>query len=346
MHPPPSPEQQLVFLDCIQRLFDEGEFVATYKFALLLALAELAVEQGEDSGETLDLPYPLIADKFLELYWPQVAPYSGDGEHGVLVQNNGRQAATVTLLYKLRAKYSTLPRARASSDWRPAIRKTVALLKEMPLWRLQVLRRQTVDFLYERGPRDSIRLLPGVMYNMRRFHGLLQHLARSAWIAHIRSNPRNASIIGEASDLEQVLFGTDRAALTAARQVLREIQADACFYCNQTLRNSGEVDHFIPWARYPRDLGHNFVLAHKTCNGDKSDLLAATIHLEKWRERNQNHTKTLEQELSAYFVCDESITLRVARWSYHHAYATSAQSWLGLRQVVPLTVDYQAILGT
>ena len=60
----PSPQEQLSFLDHIQRLFEEGEFVATYKFALLLAITELAVEHGDDSGESLDLSYVAIADKF------------------------------------------------------------------------------------------------------------------------------------------------------------------------------------------------------------------------------------------------------------------------------------------
>jgi hypothetical protein len=35
----------------IQRLLDEGLFTASYKFALLLALAVLSIEQGDDSGE-------------------------------------------------------------------------------------------------------------------------------------------------------------------------------------------------------------------------------------------------------------------------------------------------------
>jgi hypothetical protein len=35
------------------------------------------------------------------------------------------------------------------------------------------------------------------------------------------------------------------------------------------------VDHFIPWSRYPADLGHNFVLAHDRCINAKSDYLAA-----------------------------------------------------------------------
>lgn len=340
----PSAEEQLAFLDHIQRLFEEGEFVATYKFALLLAITELAVERGNDSADELDLPYEVIADKFLELYWPQVAPYTAGGQAGILVQNTGRQAATVTLLHDLRSRYGTLPKARASKEWRTAIRKTVALLDEMPLWRLQVLRRQKVEFLYVEGPDSSVRLLPGVMHNLRRFTGLLQQLSRSAWISHIRANPKNIPIIGEASDLEQALFGTDRACLTIMRPVLREIQSDACFYCQGPLRNTGEVDHFIPWARYPRDLGHNFVLAHKACNGDKRDLLAATTHLARWRTRNDVHSAMLTNELGGYFVCDEKTMLRVAQWSYSHAYTTGAQSWMGLKQVVPLTADYQNIL--
>ncbi|MFX7139971.1 hypothetical protein ABTH88_18785, partial [Acinetobacter baumannii] len=78
------------------------------------------------------------------------------------------------------------------------------------------MRRQEVNFLYVPGPSASIRLLPGVMYNLRRFQGLVQQLARSAWINHIRANPNNATVIGEASDLEQALFGTSRANLATA----------------------------------------------------------------------------------------------------------------------------------
>lgn len=225
----PSAAQQLVFLDQIQRLFEEGEFVATYKYALLLAITELAVEYGSDHGDRLNLEYAAIANKFLELYWPQVVPYTGGKQAGILIQNKGEQAATVTLLHALRSRYGTLPKARASTEWPAAVRKTVAQLKKMPLWRLQVLRRQQVNFLYVEGSATSIELLPGVMYNLRRFHGLIQQLIRSAWISHLRANPQNVPILGQASDLEQTLFGADRASLAVVRPFLREIQSDTCF---------------------------------------------------------------------------------------------------------------------
>ena len=44
----PSAEAQVRFLRDLQRILDEGSFVATYKFALIHALADLAVERGDD----------------------------------------------------------------------------------------------------------------------------------------------------------------------------------------------------------------------------------------------------------------------------------------------------------
>jgi hypothetical protein len=69
----------------------------------------------------------------------------------------------------------------------------------MPLWKLQTLRRRNVPFLYEKSSGPRITLLPGVGFNLRRFGALIQLLARSAWVQHIRSNPRNAPTVGGAT---------------------------------------------------------------------------------------------------------------------------------------------------
>jgi hypothetical protein len=42
---PPTSDEQIRFLVNLQRLLDEGLFVASYKFALLLSLADLSVER-------------------------------------------------------------------------------------------------------------------------------------------------------------------------------------------------------------------------------------------------------------------------------------------------------------
>ena len=63
----PTADEQIAFLVKLQRLLDEGLFVASYKFALLLALADLSVENGDDSGAALVLSVEMIAEKFISI---------------------------------------------------------------------------------------------------------------------------------------------------------------------------------------------------------------------------------------------------------------------------------------
>lgn len=89
---PPTAEEQLTFLRSLQRLLDEGSFVASYKYALLHAIADLCVVEGDDSGAALELSTRRIAEQFVRLYWRQVAPFIASGEADVLKQNTGRVA--------------------------------------------------------------------------------------------------------------------------------------------------------------------------------------------------------------------------------------------------------------
>ena len=92
---PPTAEEQLEFLRSLQRLMEEGSFVASYKFALLHAIADLCLVKGDDGGAKLELSTSEIAEQFVRLYWPQVAPYPASAEPQILSQNTGRQAAIV-----------------------------------------------------------------------------------------------------------------------------------------------------------------------------------------------------------------------------------------------------------
>jgi hypothetical protein len=94
---------------------------------------------------------------------------------------------------------------------------TISATRHTTAQQLQTLRRQNVPFLYARSSGPRITLLPGVAFNLRRFGALIQLLARSAWVQHIRSNPRNAPTVGGATDLELFLFGGARVDLSAAR---------------------------------------------------------------------------------------------------------------------------------
>ena len=129
--------------------------------------------------------------------------------------------------------------------------------------------------------------------------------------------------------------------------MLQELQRGACFYCGKSLsRGSIHVDHFIPWSRYPVDLGHNFVLAHdRPCNLGKSDLLAAGKHLHHWTERNRLHERVLTEEFERKgIVHDLRTSLRVARWAYSQVASTNGLVWVGGTQLAPLGSDWETQL--
>jgi hypothetical protein len=347
--PGPTAAEQITFLGQIERLLSEGQFVATYKYALLIAIADLAVQFGSDDGSELDLPVRLIAEKFIELYWRQCAPYGnivGDGAYGVLIQNAGQQALVISIVGKLRERHGSLMLARRAPAWQKAITETSQLIEKMPLWRLQVLRKETLDFLYAKSPaKRNIRLKPGVAANLRRFHGMIIRLAQSEWLRFIQALPGNAGLLGATSDLGQFLFGADRSALLRMAQPLAEIQRGLCLYCQRRV-GAGEIDHFVPWSRYPRDLAHNLVLAHKDCNRNKSDLLAAEVHLDRWLQRNSDHGTAIgEAGRGASIIVDLPAVLSVAAWAYAHGADLHAAAWLNGDAVGPLTGRWRIMLA-
>lgn len=146
---PPDPDEQIRFLVNLQRLLAEGQYVATYKFALLLALADISVEQGDDSGEPLCIQTTAIARKFTQYYWRQAAPYPVASRSRVLRQNTGAQAAVIRLLEQARAKHGGSLTALVQSPAQKALTRSVdQVVRVMPLWKLQTVGREQIEFLY------------------------------------------------------------------------------------------------------------------------------------------------------------------------------------------------------
>jgi len=327
---PPTPETQVAFLQNLQRILDEGSFVATYKFALIHALADLAVERGDDSGKPLALPTRDIAERFVHLYWRQVVPFPGADREGLLNQNTGRQAAIVNRVAEARVRYgdSVGGAMNDPAGWRRLVRDVDRVVRVMPLWRLQLVGGQVEEVLYRQNEgAHEITLRPGVAACFRAFHPLVLDLVEGAWSHFIRRT--NARVLGEHADLRDFLFGSERGSLAPLRPILAEAQKGRCFYCDRTIRGTPDVDHFIPWWRYPTDLGHNFVLAHGACNRRKSDHLAAEPHLAHWVERN----RTLGDMLSAQFDekkirHDLGASNEIARWAYGQVAGRGGQVWV------------------
>ena len=243
-----EPQQQLRFLSNIQRLLSEGQFTATYKYALLLAIADICVEDGEDNGAPFIIHTNKIAEKFIAYYWPHTRPYEGV----VLRQNTGNTAAVISAL---------------------------------------------------------------------------------TYFAE-----RNGQVLGAPIDLDQFLFGTERATLAIYLPILNEVQEARCLYCRREVApGTAHIDHFIPWSRYPIDLGHNFVLAHAGCNSAKADHLAAREHIVRWVERNRTAAAFLQEQFDqGLIVHSAQRSERIARWAYSQAAATRALAWVRHRDFQPI----------
>ena len=331
--PAPPAEAQLAFLAKLQRLFAEGDFTATYKFALLIALADLAVELGADDGSELALTNRQIAERFVQSYWRHSLPYGTNRpgtDSGVLVQNMGAQAAVLTTIGQFRSgsHASTIQQASGEPAFGALLAKVAKVVSAQPLNYLQNFGGITDRFLYDRVVRGGIVLNPGVPYCLRRFYPLVQQLSRTHWVDHIKSNRRNLAILGDAGDLEDFLFSTSRQSLAIIGAGLRKLDGPKCFYCGQVLHEA-DVDHFVPFSLYPRDTVQNFVLAHPICNRSKSDSLAGKHHLERWLERLIDRSEQLDEIGASAGVTSGGRTAhRVAAWGYGAAHAAGGRAWI------------------
>ncbi|MBM4148953.1 MAG: HNH endonuclease [Lentisphaerae bacterium] len=346
--PIPSDGDQVRFLKNIQRLLNEGSFVASYKFALLHSLADLAVEFGDDSGAPLDLTIRQIAERFIRLYWQQVRPFQVAGSDSgiVLKQNTGRQADVINRIAAARVRSAgSLYRGRMDRPaWKALVSDVATTVRVMPLWKLQTVGSERLDFLYDNIETGaSIMLKPGMAYCFRAFYPVLCGLFRSSWIDYLRR--ANARDLGYANDLQDFLFGHERASLDVYVPILRDVQRGECFYCRGHLRSSADVDHFIPWSRCHSDLAHNFVLAHRGCNSAKSDHLAFEKHLEAWAVRNADMRAELNQRFdAAAIVYDLDVSRRIASWAYAYAEQANSQVWIRDSEFKRLDGSWRAIL--
>lgn len=348
----PTPQFQIQFLKNVQRLLAEGRFTASYKYALLLAIADVAVEHGDDSGNPLTISTRSLAEKFIHYYWRQALPYlprGGSSKGKVLQQNTDRQAKIISVLNDVHQAHggSMSAAKRDMKAWKSLVNQVDQVVRGMPLWKLQTVGNSDFDFLYANvGIGKTIELKAGIAFCLRQFHGLMGDLVRGAWVRFIRSMKQNQDVLGTTVDLYEFLFGSDRGNLSDMVPILTDVQHGSCFYCHASLSGrSIHVDHFVPWSRYSLDLGHNFVLAHDRCNSAKADHVAAARHLDAWVERNDQHGKELVDTFRDRGVLhDLQTTLRITDWTYSQVAMASGLTWEQGRTMVPLSGNWERTL--
>ncbi len=313
-------------------LLDMGAFTATYKYAVLLGLLDCCLERTTADGRAPDVITTYrLAVKVTELYWPHSLPYQGGS---VLKQNGGHpdsQASIITAIRRFRERHapdSSAPLSQARQTARRAFERLLHevewILIQMPLPRLQVVGNTVDPFLYninwgpdvkrraiaeyQRGARGAfdptIRLAPQVGEHLVALNGLLRPLVQQQWTRKVAHLNRLAE-----SRLEAFLFGTERISTEPLRATLQALQENRCFYCAGVLdrspRTRPQVDHFIPWVRYPTNAVETLVVAHEGCNLHKRDFLAEPTHVHRWR-------KLMTQQAGAMTQLAEE-----TRWEHH-----------------------------
>lgn len=327
----PSAEDQIEFLKKIQSLFEDSFFQATYKYALLIALTDLAIEYGEDSGKELFIDKKLIGKRFAELYWTQIQPFPSGVSgciSGVLFHSDKNDHVKVVkdlLELSKEAKTNDFLAAQKNPHWPSTLSEVSKTVWAYPILHLQD---DSNQFLYEHPTlRNGLVLKPGVAYCLRKFSEYIIQYARSGWIEHIKKTKRNQKILGVDNDLESFLFGSTRKQLTSVRDFLIDHQSGRCFYCNNAANSECDIDHFIPWKKYPRNLAQNLVLACPSCNRSKSDMLAAKIHLDNWLDKVlSNDARSLEINKIG-FISDRECTYKVSSWAYTNGVESHALAW-------------------
>lgn len=336
----------------VAALLTHGRQSATYKPALVMALLECCAQRQDLPVDApVDIPLMDLADAVTRLYWDQVRPLpmARDAGWSRLRQESGERPQLVRQPFQREAR---IPRAvRELQDrgrehgltspdqvrshlpqlWDRRIGEVAATLAEQPIRRLQEFPTRSPTFshdtfLYDDTPfaarlsasavREAVvQLKPGVAWELVSAAPVLRPVIETIWTRRVAEY--NSIAWGE-DDLRSVLFGSDRRDLSAAAEVLREVEGNRCFWCRRKLTSGQEVDHVIPWSLFANDSLFNLVLTDRGCNSDKTNLLVAPPRLEEWVNRSLPPAGAGE---ASPWPVDRSRSLATAR----SAYATLAE---------------------
>ena len=314
-----------------------------------MATANLAIESGINDDRECSISYQQLAEQFVQLYWTQTLPFSHQDDDSVLKQSStAGQAKVISSILKLQQETKTtsirVARTRDIKKWQSTIKEVAHTIKNNPAKYLQSAQdKVSREFLYAYNSKEkSIVLMPGIAYCFTRFSQIIHKLCQQYWTEFVRKNRHNQIYFSDDVDLQQFLFYQSRQSLKVLESILIDTQQGQCFYCNKPLKNDMEVDHFIPWSKYPIDTTHNFVLTDHRCNNSKRDYLAEELFYEKWLKRNQQHGHTIEQQAKTIgFITNQQRSETISQWAYqiaveHEDLVWSPDSSIRLR---PINLD-------
>lgn len=289
-------------IDKIEGILNRDRKVATYKFALFRALAEIAMQEPRAATwlpeGKVAVPIDRIAARWLVYYWPIVASkrfipqsqaegagsarpmafradlealvraFQGHGEHGGL--SSWHAAATAG---RLPAEVVTLQRA--------ALRAIAAAIRSGPVAFAGGALDSGPVFEFDGRTRSVV-----MAADLWRELCLLGHWIVDAVIVRWAALTERFAVrqgVGSGEVVPLLLVRPDPGRTTAmARQVFLAAQVDRCVWSRRPLdEHRFAVDHVIPFALWGNNDLWNLQPTHPQVNGEKSDMLPAAQLLEE-----------------------------------------------------------------
>lgn len=328
------------------QVIDEGQRTATYKLALVLALIDACAERVDQSGRApATLTTRDVAEHVVRIYYPQVREYVGlSGEPTPLRQISNKSSVSIAAVLRLRMAAGDRSLGSAEreqpAEYTKCVEAVEANFARYPLLLLQVLGGVSVPFLYtvdwsDHVTRRQLDRQPGVLTfvdgaadELLRLAPLVRPLVEVHWVREVS---KWSKLSVEEPHLRHHLFGADRTTFPDwLRSLLRETQQGRCFYCAAPLGSRPtQVDHVLPWSRWPNDAVENLVLADRACNGDKSDRLVVARHVERWLDHVEGRGPVLAERASVHgWETSPERSVALMRAGYAHIPAGSPL-WAG-----------------
>ena len=306
-------------LDTIQRIIGSETKSATYKLALLRALAEAATRDFQrivPVGEgRIGVPLDLIAEKWLRYYWPLF-----ESNRFIPGANGERPGAPKPLAF--RRKLTTLVDCykgaggypRFYADWTAgelsptvteyfgaAFAKIKGAIREGP-----VVFAAKGAFGYDKS--TGLVSLPFELW--REFMHLgawIEPAVIFEWAQETRRMSKGELAIGEVISLLAAELDQDRS-VAEARQTYGTAKGLRCVWTGQELPNAFDVDHAIPFSLWRCNDLWNLLPAHPIVNNRKRDRLPSQDLISRseerivgcWRILDEVHPRRFRGELTRF----------------------------------------------
>ncbi len=320
-------------IDQIEGVLNHDKKSATYKFALVRALAEIA-SQSQNSVEWLadgnvGLPLHYVAEKWLQYYWPIIESRT------FIPQLNGERSNSGKPI-KFRKRLQELVESYSNSGGYSAfkVERNKGTLTKTTTNLLRVLMSEINDAIVK-GPVTYAggALITGRVFGYdsqsrqilipQDFWIELSHLGYWVSQAVILQWAEKSTKLGEGIELATVvsllLEKEDQHHTLEARRLFGRIEKLECVWTGTKLREDFHIDHVIPFDLWRNNDVWNLMPASKTANIKKSNKLPSAEILHRRKDCIISYWEQFRKQNRQRFDKEAETLLRVPATNWQHA---------------------------